>query len=165
MIGPLLGLLLAGASAENLGTAQFRAVTLTPGQVKAFVIPGLERVTGSSGACVEEATPSDAFETISVKATCGGLRTSFAWRKDGTRVHLLVCAEEDPRSKRLVALKGKVAAQLKSKLLTACGRNGQVEVHGWARSAEEKERLEKLGAKEVGRVKSYVELLPEKLER
>ncbi len=155
--------LLAGSAlllgAVDVLREEFRAVTLEPGGRARFRLPGLESVTGSSGRCIEEGLDSDEPETFFLAASCAGLRTALAWRKDGTRVHVLACAEPEERTAAQVQLRKAVQAQLKAwRSVTACVRNGRVELWGWVRTADELQRLEALEAKH-GRekVRSFVE--------
>ncbi len=133
---------------EVLQGIEFRAVTLEPGQRKSFRVPGLERVGGNSGTCIEEGLDLEEPETFWLRATCGGVRTATVWRADLKAIHVLACGEDaSNRPAGMVKLRQKVQAELKSKQQTACVRNGHVELWGWAKTAEEKKGLDALAAK------------------
>ncbi len=151
----------AGAGVELLQNIEYRAVTIEPGQRKSFRVPTLEKVTASSGTCVEEGMEFETSETFWLRATCGGVRTALVWRADGKRIHVLACAEDEKRSSGLLRLRQKLQGELNgSKQHTACVRNGRVELWGWASTAEEKLRLDALAAKYGdAQVKNFVELL------
>ncbi len=145
MLG-LVGLLLA-AEPQAL-TARFHALTLNPNERRELKAVGLERVTASSGACLEEGMALDTLETMYVEASCAGVRTSIAWLSNGKRIHVLVCAEDETRS--TVALKKRQAVQkdLKSwKAVTACVRGQEVHLLGWAQNNAEKDKLAALAKK------------------
>jgi len=152
----------AAGATEVLQGIEFRAVTLEPGQRRSFRVPTLERVTGTSGACIEEGVDTDADETFWLLATCGGVRTTLVWRADGKRIHVMACAEDEKnRPAAMVKLRQKVQLELKgSKQQTACVRNGRVELWGWASSAAEKAHLDALETRYgEAQVKSFVEVL------
>lgn len=151
----------AGPSFEVLENIEYRAVTIEPGQRKSFRVPTLEKVTASSGACVEEGMEFETGETFWLRATCGGVRTALVWRADGKRIHVLACAEDEKRAPAVVRLRLKLQGELKgSRQQTACVRNGRVELWGWASSAEDKMRLDALAAKYGDeQVKNFIELL------
>jgi hypothetical protein len=156
-------LLVTLAAAEPLGSARFRAVTLEPGQRKHFRVEHLEKVTAASGRCVEEGMDVDEPQTFWLEASCGGVRTTLAWRKDGSRVHVMACAEDDTRTPALVKRRQKVQGELKAhKAVTACVRHGTVELWGWALSPTEFEQVQAL-ARKLGddQVTNKVELLSE----
>ena len=52
------------------------SVTLQPGESKQFKIPEVERLTASSGACLEEALDTEEEHTLVITAKCGGVRTT-----------------------------------------------------------------------------------------
>jgi hypothetical protein len=155
----LLPLLILGG-AEVL-KEDYRAVTLEPKGRTRFRVPNLETVTGSSGRCIEEGMDSEEPETFWLEASCGGVRTSLAWRKDGTRIHVMVCAEPEERTAEQVKLRKAVQAALKGmKSVTACVRNGRVELWGWVKSAADKTRMTALEARHgLDKVRSFVELI------
>lgn len=156
-IAALLAFLTLGA-AEQLGSVRYRAVTLEPSQRKMFRVAELERVTAASGRCVEEGMDVDEPETFWLEASCGGVRTTFAWKKDGTRVHVMACAEDGKRSSALVKLRQKVQGELKAhKSVTACVRGDRVELWGWALTPAERDAVAALANKH-GAV-NHVELL------
>jgi hypothetical protein len=158
-----LALLLVVGAAEPLGSARFRAVTLEPGQRKHFRVERLEKVTAASGRCVEEGMDVDEPQTFWLEASCGGVRTTLAWRQDGSRVHVMACAEDDKRTPALVKRRQKVQSELKAfKAVTACVRNGTVELWGWALEPKEYEQLQAL-SRRLGddQVTNKVELLSE----
>jgi hypothetical protein len=161
----MLGLVLVLVSGAETLEGQWRAVTLEPGELRSFRVPRLETVTAGSGACIEEGMVGDAPETLSLQATCGGVRTTMAWKKGGERVHIMACAEADDRPAHVVALRKTVQGELKalkSKALTACVRNGRVELWGWSASPEEAAKLTALEKKYgLEKVRSFVEPLPE----
>jgi hypothetical protein len=139
-----LAVLFMGA-AEQL-TGEYRAVTLEVGQRRQFRVAKLETVTGSSGRCIEEGLDSGEAETLFIEASCAGVRTSLVWKTDGTRVHVMACAE-DPgtRTDEQLKLRRTVEGQLKAlKTVTACVRNGRVELWGWIRTDAEAAQLKAL---------------------
>jgi hypothetical protein len=155
-------LVMLGA-AEPLGVARFRAVTLEPSERRLFRVNELERVTAASGRCVEEGMEVHELETFWLQATCSGVRTTFAWRRGGVRVHVLACAEDTARTPALVKLRQKLQDELKAyKAMTACVRAGRVELWGWAATAKEvayASSLEKKYGSDA--VENHVELLSE----
>jgi len=155
-------LVMLGA-AEPLGSIRYRAVTLDPGQRRMFRVNELEKVTASSGLCVEEGMDIDEPETFWLEAACSGVRTTFAWKKGGTRVHVLACAEDTKRTPTLVKLRQKLQGELKTyKAMTACVRAGRVELWGWAMTAQEREFASGLGKRYgLDQVENHVELLSE----
>lgn len=154
-------LVMLGA-AEPLGSIRYRAVTLDPGQRRMFRVVDLEKVTASSGLCVEEGMDVDEPETFWLEGTCSGVRTTFAWKKGGTRVHVMACAEDSKRTPALVKLRQKVQTDLKAyKAMTACVRGSRVEVWGWALTAQEREFASGVAKKHGDQVENHVELLSE----
>lgn len=136
----LLVLLPLGA-AEVLKGEAYRAVTLEPKQRKQFRVPGLERVTGASGKCIEEGMDVEEPETFWLEATCGGVRTALVWLTDGTRISVMACAEEE-RTPAQLKLRQALQAEVKRwRTVTACVREGRVELWGWVKTAEEKKKL------------------------
>lgn len=125
-------------SAEVL-SGDYRAVTLEVGQRRHFRVPKLETITGSSGRCLEEGLDGDEPEAIWIEATCAGVRTSMVWKKDGSRVHVMACAEDlETRTPALLKLRKKIEGELKgSKTVAACVRNGRVELWGWVKTDAE----------------------------
>lgn len=89
----------------------------------------------------------------------------MAWKKGGERVHIMACAEADDRPAHVVALRKTVQGELKalkSKAITACVRNGRVELWGWSANPEEAAKLTALEKKYgLEKVRSFVEPLPE----
>jgi hypothetical protein len=152
-------LLLLGA-AEVL-REDYRAVTLEPGGRARFRVPDLEYVTGSSGRCIEEGLDSEEPETFVLVASCAGVRTSLAWKKDGTRVHVMACAEPEDRTAEQVKLRKTLQGQVKAwKSVTACVRNGRVELLGWVKTAADQKKLGALEAKYgLEKVRSFVEVI------
>lgn len=140
----LVGLLSFGAAEVISG--EYRAVTLESGQRRHFRVPNLETITGSSGRCVEEGMSGSEPDTIWIEAACSGVRTSLAWKKDGTRVHVMVCAEDlETRTTEQLKFRQKIEKELKSlKTVTACVRNGRVELWGWVKTASEQAQLDAL---------------------
>lgn len=151
--------MLSLGSAELL-TGEYRALTMEVGQHRQFRVPRLETITGSSGRCLEEGMDSEEPEAIWIEASCAGVRTSLVWKKDGTRVHVMACAE-DPQTRpaELLKLRKKVQAQLKgSKTVAACVRNGKVELWGWVKTDAELARLGALEKKYgLDSVRSFAE--------
>ncbi|MBK7857561.1 MAG: hypothetical protein IPJ65_02825 [Archangiaceae bacterium] len=142
MSGLGLVLLLAAAPGSELITGRFRALTFEPGERRELRAAGLERVTGSSGDCLEEGMAPDAFETLYIEAKCGGVRTSIAWLANQKRIHVLVCAEEVGRSATAVTLRKKAQRLVKGwKSVTACVRGEEVQLLGWARDEAEKVKV------------------------
>lgn len=149
-------------AAEQLGTVRYRAVTIEPNKRLTFRVSELEKVTAASGRCVEEGMDLDEPETFWLEASCSGVRTTFAWKKDGTRVHVMACAEDAKRAPALVKLRQKVQGELKAfKSVTACVRGNRVEVWGWTTSVPERDKLAFLLGKYAGEVDDHVELLSE----
>jgi len=155
----LLPLLFTG-SAEVLQGVTHRAVTLEPGERRTFRIPQLEKVTASSGRCIEEGMDSEEPDTLFVSGACSGVRTALAWRRDGVRIHVMACAEDEKRPAALVSLRKVVQGELKAwRSATACVRNGRVELWGWVKSPEELRQVAALEAKYgTERVRNNVEL-------
>ena len=137
----LLALALGGAL-ETLGPAvTYRAVTLEPNERRRFTVPGLERVTGSTGACVEEGTDQELPDTFFLQASCGGVRTTTVWRSGGKRVWVLACAE-DERTPALLAVRRALQRELAGlRAVTACVRRGHVELWGWVANEKEREKV------------------------
>lgn len=158
-----LAVLLMGAAEVLQAGLEYRAVTLDPTERRRFRVVNLETVTGSSGRCVEEGMDSEEPDTFWVEASCAGIRTSLAWRKDGTRIHVMACAEPEERTKAQVALRKKLQGDLKAfKSVTACVRNGRVELWGWVKSEADKKKMTALEAKYgLDAVRSFVELIEE----
>ncbi len=130
------------AGEPELLTGRFRALTLNPNETRELKAVGLERVTASSGACLEEGMALDSVHTMFVKATCASVRTSIAWLENGKRIHVLVCAEDEGRPAAAVKKRQKVQADLKKyKAVTACVQGSEVHLLGWAQSAAEKEKI------------------------
>lgn len=152
----VLWLVVAGS---ELITNRHRAVTLEPGERKSFRVPDVETFTGGTGRCIEESVDSDEADSISLTAVCSGLRTTLAWKKGGTRVHIMACAEGDERPAALLSLRKTLQAELRLRSVTACVRNNRVELWGWA-EANDLPRFQAM-EKKYGRdkVRSYVELL------
>lgn len=143
---------------ESLIGPQYRAFTLEPKERRVISVPGLERVTGASGQCIEEELTE--FQSLTLVATCPGVRTTLAWLKDGARMHFMVCAEGDDRPPALVAKRKKLQAELKAiKGVTACIRAQRLELLGWAHDKKERARLSEL-AKRHG-ADDHTELLGE----
>jgi len=133
---------------ELLTGVKFRAVTLQPGESKQFKIPDVERLTASSGACLEESLDTEEEHTLVITARCGGVRTSMVWRADGTRIQMLACAEDEKSTPAAKKLRAKLQGELKAyKMVTACARYGRVELLGWVDSQAEVEKLTTLAAK------------------
>jgi hypothetical protein len=142
---------------------EYRAVTLEPGQRKGFKVRSLETVTGTSGPCIEEGMDLEENETFWMRATCGGVRTAMVWKTGGHRVQVMACAE-DAKARPAAALKLRLKVQAQAKLTkmqTACVHNGRVEFWGWAKSADEKAKLDALVA-QYGEdlLQNFVEVLP-----
>lgn len=157
---PLAALLtfLALGAAEQLGDARYRAVTLEPAQRKMFRVADLEKVTAASGRCIEEGMDVDEPQTFWLEATCGGVRTTFAWKKDGTRVHVMACAEDSKRSSALVKVRQRLQGELKGlKSVTACVRGERVELWGWALTQKERDVVAALASRHGA--ENHVELL------
>ena len=130
--------LLSLGSAELL-SGDYRAVTMEVGQHRQFRVPKLETITGSSGRCIEEGMDSEEPEAIWIEASCAGVRTSLVWKKDGSRVHVMACAEDpETRPPALLKLRKQIERDLKgSKTVAACVRNGRVELWGWVKTDAE----------------------------
>jgi hypothetical protein len=149
----------AVSNAEVL-SSEYRAVTIETGQRRLFQVPNLGTVTGASGRCLEEGLDTEGFDTLWVEAQCSGIRTVIAWKKDGTRIHLMACGEDtEKRPPDLLKLRQKVQSELKgSKSMTACIRNGRVELWGWFINEADGALAEAL-QKRHERVRSFVEKL------
>lgn len=133
--------LLLAAEPETL-SGRFRALTLNPNERRELKAAGLERVTASSGACLEEGMALDSVETMFVEASCAGVRTSIAWLSNGKRIHVLVCSEDETRTLASLKLRQKAQGEVKAwKSVTACVRAGEVHLLGWAQNPGEKEKL------------------------
>lgn len=129
------------ADPENV-VGRYRALTLNPSERRELRIAGLERVTGSSGACLEEGLALDSVETMFVEASCAGVRTSIAWLKGSVRVHVLVCAEDAERPAASVKLRQKAQGELKKwSSVTACVRGAEVHLLGWVQNPGEKVKI------------------------
>jgi hypothetical protein len=141
--------LLVGCSAfaqDSLIGPQYRAYTLDPKERKIVAVPGLERVTGASGQCIEEELSE--FQSLTLVATCPGVRTTLAWLKDGARMHFMACAEGDDRPAELVTKRKKLQAELKAiKGVTACIRARRIELLGWSLDKQEKAKVAQLAKK------------------
>ncbi len=166
--GPMSRLLVATVALLSLGASEtlqgvkYRAVTLEPSQRKLFRVPNLERVTGASGRCIEEGIDLEHVESFWLEGTCSGVRTTLVWLNDGTRIHVMACAEED-RTPALVKLRQKLQSDVKGwKSVTACVRNGMVELWGWVPEAADKKKLNALELKYgLDHVKDRVDVLEE----
>jgi hypothetical protein len=148
-------------SAETL-SGDYRAVTIEVGSRKQFQVPKLETITGSSGRCLEEGMDMEVPDAIWIEASCSGVRTSLVWKKDGTRVHVMACGEEiENRPPALYKLRQKLQNDLKAmKSVTACVRNGRVELWGWYRTDAEAAQLAAIVKKHgLDEVRSNVEKL------
>lgn len=138
----------AWAGPEVLKGLRFRAVTLAHEERKLFKVPDVERLTASSGMCLEETLDVEETQTLIISATCEGVRTSMVWLKDGTRISMLACAEGAVLDPGLKKLRVKLQTALKPwKSATACIRNGRVELWGWVESPEDKEKVEGIAKK------------------
>ena len=149
-------------SAELL-SGEYRAVMMEVGQHRQFRVPKLETITGSSGRCIEEGLDSEEPDSIWIEATCAGVRTSLVWKKDGTRVHVMACAEDpETRTPSQVKLRQKVQGELKgSKTVAACVRNGKVELWGWVKTDAEAALIASLEKKYgLDQLRSFAEKIP-----
>jgi hypothetical protein len=153
-------LVLMGADSIPPGN-QYRAVTLDPQERRVFKVENIERVTGSSGRCIEEGLDSDTVDVLFLQAQCEGLRTAMVTRKDGSRIHLMACAEDEKRSTSLLKKRLEIQKMFKKmNAVTPCIRNGKIELWGWVRDAKELAAVAALETKyglEV--VKSFVEVI------
>ncbi len=157
-----LALTLALGNAEVLVTP-WRAVTLESGQALTFRVSKLERIAGSAGKCIEEGLSGDEPEQFTLSASCAAVRTVMVWRTDGSRLNVLACAEGDPPPPALLRLRQKVQGEVRGwKSVTACVRNGHVELWGWVLKPLDLEKVKALEAKH-GResVVNHVELVEE----
>ncbi len=156
-------LLLAAAWAwaggpEVLVGVRFRAVTIPIGDSRSFKVPGVERITAASGACLEETLDIEETQTLVLTAACEGVRTSMVWLKDGTRIHMLACAEDREPTPELKKLRAKLQGELKGwKSATACVKNGRVELWGWVEKQEDKDKVSALALKHGDKVLDKVE--------
>ena len=151
----------AWGAPEVLKGIRFRAVTLAHLERKQFKIPEVERLTASSGLCLEESLDVEETQTLIIAASCEGVRTSMVWLKDGTRIHILACAEGAEPRPELKKAREKLQSELKGwKSATACVRDGHVELWGWVEAPADLERLVKIAAKyDFGKVLNKVELV------
>jgi hypothetical protein len=156
----LLLLLITSAAPELLQGVTHRAVTLEPGERRIFRIPNLNKVTASSGRCLEEGMDSEEPDSLFIEGTCSGVRTALAWRHDGVRIHVLACAEDPTRPPAVLALRKTLQTELRGwKSATACVRNGHVELWGWVKTAAELKTFTDLEKKYgLERVRNFVEL-------
>lgn len=146
--------------AAELLSGEYRAVTIETGQRKLFRVTNLETITGSSGRCVEEGLESAEADSIWIEASCVGVRTSLVWKKDGKRVHVMACAEDvETRTAAQLKLRQQLQKELKAnKAVTACVRNGRVELWGWVQSDAEQTQLDAVLKKHgLDAVKSFAE--------
>ncbi len=151
--------MLSLGSAELL-SGDYRAVQMEVGQHRQFRVPKLETITGSSGRCIEEGMDSEEPDSIWIEASCAGVRTSMVWKKDGSRVHVMACAEDpETRPPALLKLRQKVQGELKgSKTVAACVRNCKVELWGWVKTDAETAQLAALEKKYgLDLLRSYAE--------
>ena len=139
----------AALAQESLLGPQYRALTLEPKEQRVVPVPGLEKVTGASGQCIEEEVSGD--DALTLVATCPGVRTTMAWLKDGSRVHVMACAEGAERPPALLARRKKAQADLKSiKGVTACIRSGRLELLGWTLDKAERAAVARVAKKHGG---------------
>jgi len=130
------------AGEPELLTGRYRALTLNPNETRELKAVGLERVTASSGACLEEGMALDSVHTMFIKASCASVRTSIAWLDNGKRIHVLACAEDETRKSATVKKRQKAQAELKAyKAVTACVQGDEIHLLGWAKSTAEREKL------------------------
>jgi hypothetical protein len=157
----LLSAAAAWAGPEVLKNIRYRAVTLAHEERKQFKIPDVERLTASSGMCLEETLDVEETQTLIIGATCEGVRTSMVWLKDGTRIHMLACAEGAMLNPDLKKLRMKLQSELKPwKSATACVRNGRVELWGWVEEKSDQEKIAKIANKHAyEKVANKVELV------
>jgi len=136
-------------------------VTLAHAERKQFKIPDVERLTASSGLCLEETLDVEETQTLIISATCEGVRTSMVWLKDGTRIHMLACAEGEVVKAELKKLRTKLQAELKKwKSATACVRGNRVELWGWVEEPSDQEKIAKIAGKyDFEKVVNKVELV------
>ena len=147
--------------AETL-SGEYRAVTIEVGSRRQFQVPKLETITGSSGRCLDEGMDMEVPDAIWIEASCSGVRTSLVWKKDGSRVHVMACGEEiENRPPNLFKLRQKLEKDLKAmKSVTACVRNGRVELWGWYKTDAEGAIVTAIVKKHgLEEVRSFVEKL------
>ena len=151
----------AAAGPEVLKGVRYRAVTLAHDERKQFKIPDVDRLTASTGLCLEESLDVEETGTLIITASCAGVRTSMVWLKDGTRIHMLACAEDPVLNPELKKLRLKLQGELKAwKSATACVRNGRVELWGWIEEPDDKDKIAKIASKyDVEKVVNKVELV------
>ena len=101
------------------------------------------------------------MEAIWIEASCEGVRTSMVWKKDGTRMHVMACAEDaSTRTSAQLKLRQQVQRELKAhKSVTACVRNNRVEVWGWVQTSDQLAPFVALEKKHRDTVKSFVEVI------
>jgi hypothetical protein len=73
----------------------------------------------------------------------------------------MACAEPEERTAEQVKLRKALQAQVKAwKSVTACVRNGRVELWGWVKTAADQKKLDALEAKYgLEKVRSFVEVI------
>ncbi len=143
---------------EVLVGVRYRAVTIGFEESKSFKVPGVERVTAASGNCLEETLDIEETQTMVITAACEGVRTTMVWLKDGTRIHMLACAEDRELKPELKKLRAKLQSEMKGwKSATACVKNGRVELWGWVEKQEDKDKIAALALKHGEKVLDKVE--------
>lgn len=160
---PLALLLLLTPAAGDVLNEPFRAVTIVKGEHHTFRVKGLETVTGSSGRCLEEGVESGEEDAIWIEGACEGLRTVMVARADGSVIQVMACGEDpEHRTAEQLKLRQKLQSELKKhRSITACVRNGRVELWGWWRTDAEAATVKALEKKYgLEKVHSFVEKLP-----
>ncbi|MFT3840459.1 MAG: hypothetical protein QM723_25950 [Myxococcaceae bacterium] len=149
MIAFVVIAVLSGApKLEVLTTERFRAVTLTPGESKQFKIPEVDRLTANSGNCLEESLDTEEEHTLVITAKCGGVRTSMVWLKNGEKIQMLACAEDDHSTPAAKKLRAKLQTELKAyKSVTPCARYGRVELLGWVEKQTDIDKISAIAIK------------------
>jgi hypothetical protein len=146
MLAAALALLLL-ADPEVLKGGAYRAVTIKAGDRKLFKIPDLEKLTGSSGKCIEEGMADTDEGIIAVSAECAGVRTTMAWLNDKRRVTLLVCAEKET-TPALEKQRSAIAKELRDiGSVTVCIREKTLWLHGWVFTDAQQARVRAIAGK------------------
>jgi hypothetical protein len=160
VVGAALAPSVVWAEPEAL-EGEYRAITLEANEHRVFAVADLEKVTGSTGRCVDEGNAIGEENSFWVEATCSGLRTVMVWKKNGQRMHLMVCAEGENANPERLKLRKKLQTELKTyKSLTPCVRNGKVELWGWVATEADRKKLAALETKHgPASVRNFVELI------
>jgi hypothetical protein len=146
MLAAALSLVLL-ADPEVLKGGTYRAITIKAGERKLFKIPDLDRLTGSSGKCIEEGMADTDEHIIAISADCAGVRTTMAWLNDKRRVTLLVCAEKET-TPALEKQRSAIAKELRDiSSVAVCIREKALWLHGWVFTDAQQARVRSISDK------------------